>query len=245
MTGYLAIEIKRMLRGPRFIVFAFVVPVVMYLLECMLYKKQTIPHSHGITYSAWLMCSLAAYSAFTSSMHTTARVAHERQIGWHRQLRLTPLLPRTYLLTKVLVAMIVALPGPAFVALFGWLVQDVHMSTAGWLQITLGIWIAALPCAVLGLVIGLYVAPEQQQMYLQGLIILFGFLGGLLLPTTGFPDWLVTIVKIMPSYWLADIGHGALLHDTRAAVGAAVLAAWTLVFSGAVFLSYRREAARA
>ncbi|GAA3063005.1 hypothetical protein GCM10020000_52960 [Streptomyces olivoverticillatus] len=141
--------------------------------------------------------------------------------------------------------MIVALPGPALVALFGALTQDVHMTTGGWLQITLGIWIASLPCAVLGLVIGLYVQPEQQQMYLQGLIILFGFLGGLLLPTTGFPDWLVAIIKIMPSYWLADIGHGALLHDTRAVTGGLVLAAWTLVFSGAVVLSYRREAARA
>jgi ABC-2 type transport system permease protein len=245
MTGYLSIEIKRMLRGPRFIIFAFVMPVLLYLLECLLYKGRTIPHSHGITYSAYLMCSLAAYSAFTSSMHTTARVAHERSIGWHRQLRLTPLLPRTYLLTKIAVAMIVALPGPLFVALAGATMQDVHMSTGSWLQVTLGIWVASLPCAVLGLVIGLYVVPEQQQMYLQGLIILFGFMGGLLLPTTGFPGWLLAIIKAMPSYWLADIGHGALLGGTRATVGAFVLAAWTVVFSGAVVLSYRREAARA
>ncbi|MCZ4103174.1 MULTISPECIES: ABC transporter permease [Streptomyces] len=245
MTGYLSIEIKRMLRGPRFIIFAIVLPVGLYLMECMLYKNQVIPHSNGITYSAWLMCSLAAYSAFTSSMHTSARVAHERSIGWHRQLRLTPLLPRNYLLSKIVVSMIVALPGPLFVALAGATLQDVHLSVAGWLQITLGIWIAALPCAVLGLVIGLYVAVEQQQMYLQGLVLLFGFLGGLLLPTTGFPGWLTAVVKTLPSYWLADIGHGALLHGTRTLVAALVLAGWTVVLSGAVILNSRREAARA
>lgn len=246
MNGYLAIEIKRMLRTPRFLIFAVALPVGLYLLECMLYgKKAEIPGAHGITYDAWLMCGLAAYSAFASSMHTTAHVSEEKAIGWNRQLRLTPLRPSTYLLTKVLVAMVVALPGPIAVALTGRFVQGVELSAAGWAQVTLGIWIAALPFAVLGLVVGLLVGSAQQQMYLQGLVMFFGFLGGLLIPSEGFPEWLKQSVKALPSYWLADVGHGALTKATSTVNAVLVLAAWTVALGAIVVATYRREAARA
>jgi ABC-2 type transport system permease protein len=237
---YLSLEIKRILRTPRFLLFAMALPTLLYLLQSGLYKDATVPGT-DVPFKAYLMAGLAAYGAFVSAVSTGVRVATERSTGWQAQLRLTPLSPKSYLLAKVAVSMIVALPAPILVALTGGLVEGVHLGAGAWLQLTLGIWAATLPFAVLGVLIGLFASSDSVQVYTAGVQLAFGFLGGLLIPLTGFPGWITTLVKAIPSYWLADIGHGALLGNGSTAVGVLVLGAWTVVLGALVVFGYRRE----
>jgi ABC-2 type transport system permease protein len=83
-----------------------------------------------------------------------------------------------------------------------------------------------------------------MQVFTSGLMIVLGFLGGILIPTTVFPNWMASIAKVLPSYWLADIGHGALLGNTDTGKAILWLAGWTVVLAFAVVRRYQRDSAR-
>ena len=243
-TGYLALEAKRSLRNPRFLVFTVVFPVVLFLIEGSLFGSGKVPGT-TITYAAYLMVSFAAYGGFMACLNTGARTAVERSQGWQRQLRLTPLTPRAYLLGKAAVAQVVALPPILLIAVVGGLFDNVHMSAGNWALVVVGTWLACIPFSVLGLLVGQIATADNMQVFTSGLMILLAFLGGILFPVTLFPNWLANIAKILPSYWLADIGHGPLTGYEQLNTAIIVLAVWTVVLAFAVGRRYQRDSARA
>ncbi|HWC79793.1 MAG TPA: ABC transporter permease [Pseudonocardiaceae bacterium] len=242
-TGYLALEAKRAMRSPRFLIFTLVFPVVLFLVYKGLYGSAKVQGT-DITYTAYLMCSMAAFGGFMAAMSTGARTAIERSAGWQRQLRLTPLTPRGYLFAKAAVGMLVALPSIVLVSLAG-VFSGVSLSPVGWVQVVVGVWIATLPFSVLGLLIGQLATAESMQVYTSGLMFLFGLLGGLWIPVTVFPNWLASVAKVLPSYWLADVGHAAVLGTHDLGRAAEVLGIWTLALAFVVVRRYQRDSARA
>lgn len=242
-TGYLALEAKRALRNPRFLFFTVVFPVVLFLIEASLFGDSKVPGAQ-ITYTAYLMASFGAYGGFMAAMNGGARTAVERSQGWQRQLRLTPLTPRAYLVGKAAVAQAVALPPIVLIALVAGLFEGVHLSASAWALTVVGTWLACLPFSVLGLLVGQLATAENMQVYTSGLMILLGFLGGILFPVTMFPNWLADIAKVLPSYWLADVGHGPTIGYEQLDTAIIVLLVWTVVLSVAVGRRYRRDSAR-
>jgi ABC-2 type transport system permease protein len=242
-TAYLGLEAKRALRNPRFLMFTMVFPVVIFVIDVGAFGKGNVPDSN-VSYAAYLMVSMAAFGAFMAAMNTGARTAVERAAGWQRQLRLTPLRPTGYLLAKGAVGTLVALPPIVLVALVGMFAENVHLPVSGWVQVILGVWVATIPFAVLGLLVGQLATAETMQVFTSGLMIVLGFLGGILIPTTVFPDWMSHISRVLPSYWLADIGHGALLGNTDTGKAVLWLAGWTVVLAFAVVRRYQRDSAR-
>ncbi len=242
-TTYLALEAKRALRNPRFLLFTMAFPVVIFLIDVGAFGKGDVPGSHA-SYASYLMVSMAAWGGFMAAMNTGARTAVERAAGWQRQLRLTPLRPTAYLVGKAAVGTLVALPPIVVVALVGKLVEGVSLTPGGWAQVIFGVWIATIPFAVLGLLVGQIATSETLQVFTSGLMIVLGFLGGVLIPITVFPNWIADIAKVLPSYWLADIGHGALLGNTDLGKAVLWLAGWTVVLAFAVVRRYQRDSAR-
>jgi ABC-2 type transport system permease protein len=243
-TAYLGLESKRALRNPRFLMFTMIFPVVIFLIDVAAFGNGLVPGSKTVTFAPYIMVSMAAFGAFMAAMNTGARTAVERAAGWQRQLRLTPLKPTGYLVAKAAVGTLVALPPIVLVALVGIVVEHVHLSAGGWAQVVLGVWVASIPFAVLGLLVGQLATSETMQVFTSGLMIVLGFLGGILIPTTVFPDWMSHISKVLPSYWLADVGHSALLGNTDIGRAALWLAGWTVVLAFAVVRRYQRDSAR-
>jgi ABC-2 type transport system permease protein len=238
-AGYLMFEIRRALRDSKFLVFAVALPVGLFLLLSNLFGGDT-PQDSG----AYIMGGLAAFGAFKAALDTGARTAVERGAGWQRQLRLTPLTGGGYLLAKASVAMLVALPPVAGVSLAAALTSGVELSAGGWLQAVLGVWAGAVPFALLGLLVGQLATPQSVQTYQGGILLVLSFVGGLFIPVSTFPETLATIAKVLPSYWLAEIGHGAVFGNTQLGQAIAVLALYTLALGGAVAIRYRRDSAR-
>jgi ABC-2 type transport system permease protein len=242
-TGYFALEAKRALRNPRFLFFTVVFPVVLYLIEGGLFSGNV--QGTKIPFVAYLMVSFGAYGGFMACLSTGARTAIERSQGWQRQLRLTPLTPQAYLIGKAAVAQVVALPPILLIALVGGLFEGVHLSPANWALIVVGTWLACIPFSVLGLLVGQIATAANMQVYTSALMILLAFLGGILFPVTMFPTWLANIAKVLPSYWLADIGHGPLMGYDQLGTALIALAIWTVVLAVAVARRYQRDSARA
>jgi ABC-2 type transport system permease protein len=243
-TAYLALETKRAVRNPRALIFTIVFPVVLFLVYKGLYGSGTITvNGRPVSTTAFLMVNMAAFGSFMAAMNTGARTAVERAAGWQRQLRLTPLTPRGYLMAKAGVAMFVALPSVVLVSLVG-LASGVHLSGGAWLQVVVGVWVATLPFAVLGLLIGQLATAESLQVYTSGIMLLCSLLGGLWIPITLFPSWLGDIAKVLPSYWLADVGHDALAASNDVGHAVIALAIWAVVLAFLVVRRYQRDSAR-
>ncbi|GLX00219.1 ABC transporter permease [Microtetraspora sp. NBRC 16547] len=237
-SGYLRFEVRRALRDSRFLVFAVALPVGLFVLLSNLFQSQGAA-------PAYLMSGLAAFGAFKAALDTGARTAVERGAGWQRQLRLTPLSGLGYLVAKGAVAMLVALPPVVGVALVAALTADVRLADVAWTQAVFGIWLGTVPFALLGLLVGQLCSAQNMQTYQGGVLLLLSFVGGLLIPVSSFPPVLAAVAKALPSYWLAEIGHGAVFGNGRLGVALAVLAAYTVVLGGAVVVRYRRDGARA
>ena len=88
----LRIELRRMVRNRRTVVFTLVMPVLLYLI---IGTNDAYGHDRAGSgnVSAYILISMAAYGAVLAATSGGAMVAAERALGWSRQLRLTPLSP--------------------------------------------------------------------------------------------------------------------------------------------------------
>jgi ABC-2 type transport system permease protein len=225
------------MRDAKFLLFAVALPVGLYLLMADRFADMGLP-------APYVMGSIAAFGAVKTALDVGARTAVERGIGWQRQLRLTPLSGLGYLLGKASVAMVVALPPVAGVSLVAALVSGVRLPVGGWALAVLGVWAGTVPFALLGLLIGQFATAQNLQAYQGAVVLVLSFLGGLFIPVSTFPPALATVAEVLPSYWLAQVGHAAALggDSWRAAL---VLALYALVLGAAVAVRYRRDTARA
>lgn len=242
--SYLILETRRALRNPRTLIFTFGFPVALYLLYCGMYGDQPLGGGTQLSAKSYLMVSMAAYGAFMAAMSSGGRTALERASGWQRQLRLTPLSPGGYLLAKGIAGMLAALPPIVLVSLIGGLVEGVDLPVAGWAQVVFGVWLATIPFAVLGLLVGQVATADSLQPITMTVMLLLAFIGGIFIPTQIFPQWLQDVAQALPSYWLAEVGHGALFGNTRTGTAILVLASYTVVLGFAVIRRYRRDSAR-
>jgi ABC-2 type transport system permease protein len=238
--GYLLLEVRRAARSTRFLIFTVAFPVVMFLLYVAIFTKGD---SGGI---GVLMIDMTAFGALTGALFAGGRVAQERALGWQRQLRLTPLSGPGYLTAKGVTAMLLAVPAVVLVPLTGALVEGVTLDPTGWLRVVLGTWLAAMPFALIGLLIGQSGTPESVQPLMSITMMVMSLLGGIFIPLDSMPSWLLDVAQVLPSYWLGQVGRGAVTTDLSAGLGQTilVLAGWTVVLAVAIVRRYRRDSAR-
>lgn len=236
---YLLLETRRAYRNRRFLIMTVATPLLLFLLNASLWGK----NDQGAL--AYLMASMAAFGAMTAAISVGMRVATERQVGWNRQLRLTPLRPSAYLVSKGVLAMLIAIPAILLVFAAGAVVEHVQLSAAQWLQSGIGIWIALIPFAVLGLLIGYLGTPDSTGPIFSLVFLGLSLFGGLWFPVESLPDVMGTIAKVLPSYWLGLIARGPLLYNGFDWLAVPVLLGWTVVLGLIVINRYRVDTARA
>jgi len=240
--GYLGLEARRALRNPRYLLFTVGMPAALFFIYVNIFPGTV--RGTNVPYAAYLVPTLAALGAYMAAMASAAQTAVERATGWQRQLRLTPLGPLSYLVTKVLIAMIVAVTPILVVGLLGRFAKDVQLSGTAWLQLGLGIWLATLPFALLGLLIGQVATVRNLPTFTNGLVTLLALLGGLFIPIATFPHSMVTIAKTLPTYWIGEIGRGAVIGDPDFVTAAAVLGGYSIVAAALVAWLYQRNTQR-
>ncbi|MBP2319667.1 ABC-2 type transport system permease protein [Kibdelosporangium banguiense] len=236
-TGYLLLEIKRALRAGRFLIFTVAFPILMFVFLAGVYGE------NGQVRTA-LMINMITWGAFAAALFAGARVAIERDAGWQRQLRLTPLTGSGYLAGKAIVGMVVALPAVILVPLVGMLGEGVRLDTGQWLHVTLGVWLAAIPFALLGLLLGQYGTADSMQSITGVLMMLLAMFGGLWVPLDSLPSLFSGIAKVLPSYWMNQVGNTAIGSGESLTTCVLVLAGWGVVLAGLVIRRYRLDSAR-
>lgn len=243
--AYLLLEVRRAMRSPRFLIFTVAFPVVLFVLYVAIFAKSGDPAEQAAI-TGVLMVNMCAFGALSATLFAGGRVAIERAAGWQRQLRLTPLSGAAYLGAKGVVSMLVALPAVVLVPVIGGVLEGVSLDAAGWLRVSFGIWLAVIPFALLGLLLGQLGTAETMQPITSITMLVMSFLGGIFIPIDTMPGWLYSIAKILPSYWLQQIGRGAVVDTLTVDIGQAVLVLgiWTVVLGFAVVRRYQRDSAR-
>jgi ABC-2 type transport system permease protein len=237
---YLHFEILRTFRNRRFLLFSLAFPLILFFSIASAHRSATLD---GISFPLYFMTSMAAWGTMVATISSGARIAAERQIGWTRQMRITPLPERTYFSVKIVSGYLMALLTMA--ALYGAGTSlGVRLSAGGWLRMTALLLIGLVPFAVIGILLGHLMKVDSLGPALGGVTTLFALLGGAWGPlATG--GLFLTIVKCLPSYWLVQAGKSALGTNGWPPPEAwIVIAAWTVVMARLAMIVYRRDTAR-
>jgi ABC-2 type transport system permease protein len=222
---YLKLELKRILRSPQFAIFTIGMPLVFFLFFAGLYGKEDVD---GVKSSTLTMIQMAAYGAMAAALFTGTRIATERTEGWQRQLRITPLRGSGYLLVKVATSMLVALPVLVVIFVAAKL-QGVDLGAGQWLTTLAVLWLGCLPFAALGIMIGLFGKGDTVQAIAGGLMAPLAMLSGMFIPLRFMPDWMEIVAKVLPSYWLLQLGQSPVIAGPAIGLIVVVLAAWVVV----------------
>jgi ABC-2 type transport system permease protein len=251
----LRIELRRLVRNRRTMIFALVLPVLLFLFVGT-NKTYANDNAAGVVgqltpahanVSAYLMVSMALYGAALATTAGGAMVSIERAQGWSRQLRITPLSPTAYILIKAMVAMVLGLSAVLAVFIVGKLTGVPHMLPGFsylWFVTAACVWVGALVFAALGLFIG-YLLPSENVMQFLGLVMAaISFAGGLFYPLNHAAQILQDIAKWSPMYGLNQLVHAPLLGGSIDIMWVVNAVAWFALFvTGAVWL-FRRDTAR-
>jgi ABC-2 type transport system permease protein len=239
MTGlvYMRFELLRTFRNRRFFIFSLGIPLVFFWLIAAPQHDKVLAHT-GLTYAAYYMIGLASFGTMMSMIGTGARIATERQAGWTRQLRISPLSVRAYFRAKVLTGYAMALSSLLLLYASG-AVLGVSLSAGRWLAMTGLILIGLLPFAALGIFVGHLVTSDSVGPLMGGLVSLLAFLSGTWFPiTSGF---LHSFGQFLPSWWLVQASHVAVNGPGWGARGWITIAAWTALLAGGAGWAYRRD----
>jgi len=236
---FLYLEIRRLLRNRRTVVFTLVLPVIFFLL----FKRGRRGSVGSPELLAATMIGIAVYGAMIAATSGGAMVSLERALGWSRQLRVTPLKPAAYIVIKLLTAMFLGLVSVSVVYLVG-LVEGVSMPLGIWILSGALAWVGALVFAAFGLFMG-YLLPSENVMQIIGPILaIFAFVGGLFVPITLLPSAIQDLAPYAPTYGVAEIARFPLLGGDFQFAWVVNVALWTAIFGLSAGALFRRDTQR-
>ncbi|MEU8786086.1 ABC transporter permease [Streptomyces sp. NPDC048637] len=239
MLDYLRLEVRRTLRDRGFVLFGIGMPVLMYLL------MTNIGGGPGGADPEWKITSMvgmAAYGALGAAIGTGTGVAEDKQLGWLRQLRITPLSPLRVVVGRGLTGSVTVLPALASVLLVGALVNGVRMPAWQWAALAGLLWIGTAPFTLLGLGNGYRLSAQSTGVVNTGCMLLLSIIGGLWFPAELFPGWLRSLSLWTPGNRFAELGRSVTDGSAPGLGSVAVLAFWLALFGGYAVYAYRRAA---
>jgi ABC-2 type transport system permease protein len=241
-VGMVRLELRRMMRNKRTVIFTLVLPAVFFLLfGTNAANKHEAVGAGNVT--GYIMVSMAVYGAMLATTSGGAMVSIERAAGWSRQLRLTPLKPAAYIAVKLVLAMIIGAVSVAVTFAVG-SASGAKLPVHAWIECALLAWVCALVFAAFGLFMG-YLLPSENVMQILGPVLaVLAFAGGLFAPLDTFGHTFATIAKFTPVYGVGELARYPLTHDGTLWLAVLNVVVWTLIFSIGAMWRFRRDTAR-
>ena len=254
VIGFARRDVVRTVRMLDSTFFILVLPAAMYLMFGTAADASGQPLGDG-NVTAHVMSGMALYGAITATTAIAGTAAVERQAGWGRQLSLTALTSRGYMLGKTLVAVAVSALPILLVLTVGALTGAEYDEAWRWAATGAIALICAAPFALFGLAAALLFRSEAAVSAASGMLVVFAFLGNLFVPLTGT---LLEVARFTPIYGAALLtrwpqSQGAQLNldhpmtplQTPLWQPVASLTVWAVVFAVVCLLASRRRTARA
>lgn len=241
-TAQTNMEVRRVVRNSRFLIFTLATPLLYYIFFVLAFGDRS--SAQGISGKAFFFISMATFGVIGTALVSFAgRIAAERQRGWFRLLRTTPLPVPAIFGAKLVAALLASLGVVLVLGLAGAIVNGRGLLSAeGWVGLLLVLVLGALPFAALAVVIGYFVNAEVAYTASLGVYFLLAMIGGLFLPIEFMPEAVQNIAKLTPGYLYAQMGWD--MVGGRAAEiwpAAAGLSAYFLAFTALAVVGLWRE----
>jgi ABC-2 type transport system permease protein len=238
---YTRYELLRAFRNRRFFIFSFGFPLVLYFVIAGPQRSDHDFANTGISAALYYMAGLASFGTMMSMISSGARIAGERQAGWTRQLRITPLSVRAYFRAKVLTSYAMAITSMLLLYIAG-ASLGVSMPARTWLEMTGLILVGLLPFAALGIALGHMVNVDAVGPLTGGIVSLLALISGTWFPVThGF---LHDLGQCFPSYWLVQAGRLPVYGHAWGVTGWLVVLGWAAALALVAGFAYRRDTNR-
>lgn len=246
---YVRIELFRQSRDIMNLMFAILMPVAMFILFGNMFGSGDQSAGNG-NVKFYIMISMAAYGAAIATTAIAGTAATESLLGWGRQIALTPMKPRSFVASKITVAMIVSAASAAAVFLVG--AASGARADATWIWLlSYAITVAGSGVfALYGMAAGLAFKSETAIGIASSGMVFFAFFGNVFMPLSGM---LLQIAKFTPMYGYVGLARYPLSEGVAASGTDATdsiwlllanLVAWALIFAGLALWAVRRSRAR-
>ena len=236
MNTLIKLEVLRILRNRRYLIFSVLLPVGMYLLMISAYKG--VDTLNGVSVKEYFMVSMATLGVVSAAMNTNAmRIALERKSGWARQLRLTALPSYGYLVAKIASTAVSSVPAIAVTFALGY-AEGVKLAGSEWLILAATLWFGGFVFAALGVAIGYAAAPDSLQPIVMIFYMALLMLGGTYFPISGgFGEF----AKWTPLALFNQVGRVAQVGSSIGAGPVMAILAYAAVFAALAAFLYQRD----
>jgi ABC-2 type transport system permease protein len=241
-VAYTRYELLRAFRNKRFFLFSLAFPLLLYIITAGPSRDETNLQGTGLSAPLYFMVSMASWGTMTAMLGTGARIAGEREVGWNRQLRISPLTAFSYLRAKVAISYLMA--GLSIGLLYSaGVVLGVRLPATEWLGMTGLILVGLVPFAAAGILLGHKLNTDTIGPVLGGGTAILALVSGTWFPVdkSGF---LHDIAVDLPSYWLVQANRVALGGDGWPLRGWVVVAVWSAVLTVLAARAYRADTGR-
>ena len=238
MIAYLRLEVMRVLRSPRFLLLAVLMPVALYLIFGSLGTSDG--SSKGPTAALTFMVSMVCYGAVFAALSLVNGTIEDRTIGWMRQLRTTPLPAVQVVAAKLLTSMVIVLPTILFVCLAAVIDYGVQLGAGQWVVLVLLLWVGIMPFALLGTAIGYLCTAQSSSLVTMAVVLGALSLGGFWFPVSLLPETLQHVAHALPFNRYADLGWQIVSGHAPTTADVTILLAWCAAFAALAVLGYRR-----
>ncbi len=247
MLRYAILDFRRNMRMLESVFFILVLPTALYLMFSGMSEGADSSAGHG-NVSAYIMTSMAIYGAVLATSNIAGSAAVERAKGWGRTLALTPAPPWSYVASKVLVALAMAVLPVVLVMAVGWL-TGAELTRLRWLATGAIVVAGSAMFAFYGLAAGLLFRSETAVSVASGLLVVLSFFGNLFVPLSGV---MLTIARFTPLYGLAGLARWPQVEGWTAGTSSTDnlwilvinVVVWTALFAGTALLAARRGTSR-
>ncbi|MGI8879407.1 MAG: ABC transporter permease [Jatrophihabitans sp.] len=239
-TTYVKYEILRLLRNKQNFIFSLIFPVALFFFIAGSNKNEKIV---GLPFPTYYMAGMMAFGTMGAVIGGGARIAFEREQGWIRQLRLSPLTPRAYLRAKVLTSYLMAAITIVLMIVAG-IILGVSMPVQRWFELVGLVLVGLIPFAALGILLGHLIKSDTMGPIMGGGISFLSIFGGAFGPLGNPGSTLNKISQFVPSYWIVQAGHVATGAHAWSGKGWAIVAGWSVLLIYGAIWAYRRDGQR-
>ena len=226
-------ENKQFWRNPASAFFTFAFPLMFLVIFTTLFGEDTstLPGGKEVSNSTYYTSSILAFSVITACFTNIAiGVSFSRDQGILKRVRGTPLPASSYLLGKVLNAIVVMLLLVAIVSAFGALFYDVDLPTDTIPALVVTLIVGAASFSALGLAVTALVPnAEAAPAVINAIILPLLFISGVFIPLDQAPDWLARLADFFPIKHFVEAVFSSFLGITETGLEGGdllIVAAW-------------------
>lgn len=236
---YTRYELLRTIRNRRFFIFTLAFPLILFLSIAGAHGNDKVD---GVSFTLYYMSGMVAWGAMGAVVAGGGRIALEREVGWTRQLRITPLSVASYFRAKVVSSYVMAILTLLLLSVAG-VAYGVHLGAARWLEMGGLVLMGLIPFTILGIMVGHLINPDAFGPVLGGGTALLALLSGAFGPIVN-GGFLLTVVKALPSYWLVQAGKTAQGGGAWPLEGWISVIGWSIVLLALAVRVYQRDTGR-